>query len=168
MVTDACNLLYYNDECNDTDEGIYFYQQLFSMEWFTLLLVLITMALIIAAVWITPPKNYPPGLLCSPRFQTVMFITIASGPIPVPLLGSLVEVAMTEAPTKHDLTWKMAKKYGPVMGTHLGPWPVVIVSDYTSAKEVLSRDDLSYRPKILPVNSYFFNKRLGMCFIYLL
>jgi hypothetical protein len=93
--------------------------------------------------------------LCLLRFMLLL------GPATFPLIGSVPALAMIKEPTQQDVAWSLSRKYGPLSGIYLGPWPVVVVSGYQAIKHVLGREDLAFRPNIVPPQTYFFNARLG-------
>ena len=102
-------------------------------------LTIATVFVVLFAVWFyqrtQKPKDYPPG---PPRWPVVGSLPYISGKHQNLLLGLR----------------NIVKKYGSVVGYHIGTTPIVLVSDYKILKEICKLDALSYRPSISPLH-YF-------------
>ncbi|XP_065352558.1 uncharacterized protein LOC135947516 [Cloeon dipterum] len=80
-----------------------------------------------------------------------------------PILGSLP--SLRASTPLHVTACNLAKKYGPIFGIYLGPTrTTIVVNGYEAVKNVLSREDLAYRPDAILFRERSYNKRLGVLF----
>ena len=79
------------------------------------------------------PNGFPPG---PPRW---------------PLIGSLPYISGKHNNLLLGLRG-VIKKYGPVVGYHVGSTPIVLVADFDILKEICKLDSTSYRPSISPLH----------------
>ncbi|CAH0383076.1 unnamed protein product [Bemisia tabaci] len=116
---------------------------------FHLLLALLLIVLI-SFVYIDSrrPPNFPPG----PKW--------------LPVIGNLYAVQKRLAKMKflHLVFTELAEKYGPVVGLRLGLFRVIIVSDYDSIRQVLTKDEFVGRPQGFIFRLRSFGKRHGLVF----
>ncbi|KAM4696343.1 cytochrome P450 2C8-like [Rhinophrynus dorsalis] len=111
----------------------------------TLLLAFCTVCFIYLLTWMNniKKKHMPPG------------------PLPVPLLGNILQLNMRELPQSFS---KLAKEYGNIFTVHLGPRPVVVLHGYSAVKEALidNSDISSTRGTALAAKLFF--KDYGVIF----
>ena len=107
-------------------------------------LILWSCFVVIFCIWwyanSTSPKKFPPG---PPRY---------------PLIGSLPFMLSRgrqgkEKSFMHGILYNV-KKYGKILGFHLGSKPFVVIADYNLMKDLLKREELSGRPPVVPMSDF--------------
>ncbi|XP_065336675.1 methyl farnesoate epoxidase-like, partial [Cloeon dipterum] len=63
-----------------------------------------------------------------------------------------------------DLTERLRKKYGDVVGLFLGPQPAVFINGYKCVKEISNMTEFAYRPNMLTPRHEIINKISGVFF----
>jgi len=88
-----------------------------------------------------------------------------SGPPRLPVWGSYWFVLQKNYRYIHIGFHKLAQKYKTsVLGLYLGPLPAVVVHDYDSIRQVLTRPEFQGRVKLPILNMRTYNKNLGEYF----
>ena len=85
-----------------------------------------------------------------------------SGPPRLPVWGSYWFVLQQNFKYLHIGFYKLAQKYkSPIVGLYLGPIPAVVLNDYYSVRQALTRPELQGRVKIPVFHMRTYNKNLG-------
>jgi hypothetical protein len=85
-----------------------------------------------------------------------------SGPPRLPVWGSYWFVLLKDFKFTYKGFHKLAQKYKTsVLGLFLGPLPAVVVHDYESIRQVVTRPEFQGRVKIPLFNMRTYNKNLG-------
>ncbi|CAB3373588.1 Hypothetical predicted protein [Cloeon dipterum] len=84
------------------------------------------------------------------------------GPSAKAVLNSLLFLAYGRP--IQEIAFHASKLDGPLVGLQLGPLKVVFVNGYETVKEVLAREDCSFRPDNIILKMRSFNKKLGIIF----
>ncbi|XP_059488467.1 methyl farnesoate epoxidase-like [Neocloeon triangulifer] len=108
------------------------------------ILLLILVSLLAKFYFSTRPENFPPGL----TKQSI--------------LGGLT--MLVKGRPFQEVLFFLSKIQGPLVGFKLGGKWCVAVNGYEAVKEVLSREDCSFRPVNVILTMRSFDKRLGILF----
>jgi hypothetical protein len=88
-----------------------------------------------------------------------------SGPPLLPVWGSYWFVLMKNFKYTYKAFHKLAQKYKTsVLGLYLGPFPAVVVHDYDSIRQVLTRPEFQGRLKVPLFHMRTYDKNLGAYF----
>ena len=88
-----------------------------------------------------------------------------SGPPRLPVWGSYWFVLQKNYKYIYIGLYKLAQKYKTsILGLYLGPFPTVVVHDYDSIRQVLTRPEFQGRLKVPVFNMRTYNKNLGEYF----
>ena len=91
---------------------------------------------------------------------------VVSGPPRLPVWGSYWFVLQKNFKYIYIGFHKLAQKYKtPVLGLHLGAFPTVVVHDYDSIRQVLTRPEFQGRLKVPVFHMRTYNKNLGAYFL---
>ncbi|XP_059491009.1 uncharacterized protein LOC132205760 [Neocloeon triangulifer] len=87
------------------------------------------------------------------------------GPRKWPIVGTLPSLKKKPGDSPFDLTERLRKKYGDVVGIFIGPQPSIFINGYKCVKEISNMEEFGYRPNILtPRHEMFKEKKIGVIF----
>ncbi|CAJ0952883.1 unnamed protein product, partial [Mesorhabditis belari] len=70
------------------------------------------------------------------------------GPIPLPLAGNMISFGLSEPPG-YEIFDRWRKEYGPIYTYWMGPFPLVVIADYSLIKSTIIKDGEKYADRFI-------------------